>query len=323
MRIDLHTHSTCSDGTDSPADLVAAAAGADLDVVALTDHDTFAGWDEARDAAARLGIGLVLGAEVSCRLAGTSVHMLAYLPDPTDGPLQEMLERIREGRNGAGTPHRRAPPPTRHRHHRRRGRRAVARGHLAGAAAHRRRDDRGWLRPGPHRSVRPMACRGQTGVRHEICTGADRSGDPDRRRGWRARPRPRPRSGEPRPAHRRRDRTARRDRPGRDRGRPSRSRRGSTTRAARARGRPRSGGDGIQRLPRARQERARPRLLYDRAGRARTPADPGRRRSPNVPGVRSRMRSCPDGSPEEDTSSIDRAVSRCAGWGWALAGWWP
>lgn len=100
MRIDLHTHSTCSDGTDSPADLVAAASGADLNVVALTDHDTFAGWDEARDAAARLEIGLVLGAEVSCRLAGTSVHMLAYLPDPTDGPLQEMLERIREGRNG-------------------------------------------------------------------------------------------------------------------------------------------------------------------------------------------------------------------------------
>jgi 3',5'-nucleoside bisphosphate phosphatase len=100
VRIDLHTHSSYSDGTDPPAGLVTKAGGAGLAVVALTDHDTFDGWDEAKDAAERVGIGLVPGAEVSCRLGMSSVHMLAYLPDPTDGPLQDMLERIRDGRNG-------------------------------------------------------------------------------------------------------------------------------------------------------------------------------------------------------------------------------
>ncbi|WP_020580208.1 PHP domain-containing protein [Actinopolymorpha alba] len=104
MRIDLHTHSSCSDGTDSPAALVRAAAAAGLDVLGLTDHDTFAGWDEARAEAEQCGIGFVPGAEVSCRLAGTSVHLLAYLPDPTDAELSSMLERIREGRN-ARVPH--------------------------------------------------------------------------------------------------------------------------------------------------------------------------------------------------------------------------
>ncbi|MEQ4207829.1 PHP domain-containing protein [Actinopolymorpha sp. B9G3] len=99
MRIDLHTHSRCSDGTDSPGVLVDHAAAAGIDVLALTDHDTFAGWDEARAEAERLRIGLVVGAEVSCRLAATSVHMLAYLPDPGEPELQAMLERVREGRN--------------------------------------------------------------------------------------------------------------------------------------------------------------------------------------------------------------------------------
>ncbi|HZC26101.1 MAG TPA: PHP domain-containing protein [Actinopolymorphaceae bacterium] len=99
MRIDLHTHSSCSDGTDAPPALVAAASDARLDVLALTDHDTFAGWDDALSAAVRLGVGLVRGAEVSCRLGPASVHMLAYLPDPGDAALQEMLERIRAGRD--------------------------------------------------------------------------------------------------------------------------------------------------------------------------------------------------------------------------------
>ncbi|KAA9155152.1 PHP domain-containing protein [Amycolatopsis acidicola] len=86
MRIDLHTHSTVSDGTDTPAELVAVAAKAGLDVVALTDHDTTAGWAEAT-AALPPGLTLVPGAELSCVSEhdpgrGISVHLLGYLFDP-------------------------------------------------------------------------------------------------------------------------------------------------------------------------------------------------------------------------------------------------
>jgi 3',5'-nucleoside bisphosphate phosphatase len=80
--IDLHTHSTASDGTESPAELVRAAAAAGLRVVALTDHDTTAGWDEAAAALPR-GLTLVRGAEISCVADGVSLHLLAYLFDPT------------------------------------------------------------------------------------------------------------------------------------------------------------------------------------------------------------------------------------------------
>lgn len=99
MRIDLHTHSTASDGTLSPGALVRAAAAAGLDVVALTDHDTAAGWAEAEAAALDTGIGLVRGLEVSTRHAGQGVHLLAYLVDPTYPPLVEALARILDGRN--------------------------------------------------------------------------------------------------------------------------------------------------------------------------------------------------------------------------------
>lgn len=99
MRIDLHAHTSRSDGTDSPVELIQAAAAAELDVVALTDHDTFIGWDEARAEAERLGVGLIVGAEISCRFGHMGVHLLAYLPDPTDSTLQNELERVREGRN--------------------------------------------------------------------------------------------------------------------------------------------------------------------------------------------------------------------------------
>lgn len=86
MRIDLHTHSTASDGTDSPAELVTAAAGAGLDVLALTDHDTTAGWARAA-AALPPGLSLVRGAELSCASDDghggyATVHLLAYLFDP-------------------------------------------------------------------------------------------------------------------------------------------------------------------------------------------------------------------------------------------------
>ena len=82
MLIDLHTHSTASDGTESPADLIASAAAAGVDVLAITDHDTAAGWPEAAAAAARHGVALVRGAELSCTAGGISVHLLGYLFDP-------------------------------------------------------------------------------------------------------------------------------------------------------------------------------------------------------------------------------------------------
>lgn len=98
MTIDLHAHSRVSDGTATPADLVRAAAAAGLDVVAITDHDTTAGWAEAADAAVEAGIGLVRGIEVSTRFRGAGVHLLAYLPDPDDQALQAELGRIVAGR---------------------------------------------------------------------------------------------------------------------------------------------------------------------------------------------------------------------------------
>lgn len=99
MRIDLHTHSRRSDGTDSPTELVAAAIAAGLDVVALTDHDTAEGWEESRAAADGTGLVLLAGMEISCTYAGAGVHLLAYGPDPTYPPLLRELDRILEGRN--------------------------------------------------------------------------------------------------------------------------------------------------------------------------------------------------------------------------------
>lgn len=94
MRIDLHAHSCLSDGTDRPADLVRAAVRAGLDVVALTDHDTVAGWHEAADAARDEPITLVRGIEVSTLLHGRSVHLLAYLPDASHVGLDNALEQV-------------------------------------------------------------------------------------------------------------------------------------------------------------------------------------------------------------------------------------
>lgn len=101
--IDLHTHSTASDGTDSPAGLVAAAAGAGLDVVAITDHDTTAGWDAAA-AALPPGVALVRGAEFSCvsptgRGDGdVPVHLLGYLFDRSHPAVVAEQRRLRSER---------------------------------------------------------------------------------------------------------------------------------------------------------------------------------------------------------------------------------
>jgi 3',5'-nucleoside bisphosphate phosphatase len=98
MRIDLHAHSNASDGTDSPAEVLAAATAAGLDVVALTDHDTTAGWAEAF-AARPAGLTVVPGVEFSCVHTAEdgrqiSLHLLAYLIDPDDAQLQGEFERL-------------------------------------------------------------------------------------------------------------------------------------------------------------------------------------------------------------------------------------
>lgn len=97
MRIDLHTHSTASDGTDTPAELVRNASAAGLDVVALTDHDTVRGHAAAK-AALPEGLTLVTGAELSCRLDGVGLHMLAYLFDPEEPELARERELVRDDR---------------------------------------------------------------------------------------------------------------------------------------------------------------------------------------------------------------------------------
>lgn len=100
MRIDLHTHSLESDGTGTPAQVMHEAAAAGLDVVALTDHDTVAGWDEASAAAAEAGITFVPGIEVSCRHNGISIHLLSYWHRRDDAAVANMLELTRGGRVG-------------------------------------------------------------------------------------------------------------------------------------------------------------------------------------------------------------------------------
>ncbi|MEV7342585.1 PHP domain-containing protein [Streptomyces sp. NPDC093544] len=97
MRIDLHAHSTASDGMDTPAQLVRNAAAAGLDVVALTDHDSTRGYAEAIDALPA-GLTLVTGAELSCRLDGISMHLLAYLFDPEEPALLDERELVRDDR---------------------------------------------------------------------------------------------------------------------------------------------------------------------------------------------------------------------------------
>ncbi|WP_434596130.1 PHP domain-containing protein [Streptomyces sp. A5-4] len=97
MRIDLHTHSTASDGTDTPAELVRNAAAAGLDVVALTDHDSTRGHAEAI-AALPASLTLVTGAELSCRVDGIGLHMLAYLFDPAEPDLASEIELVRDDR---------------------------------------------------------------------------------------------------------------------------------------------------------------------------------------------------------------------------------
>jgi predicted metal-dependent phosphoesterase TrpH len=93
--IDLHAHTSVSDGTETPAELVAAAIEAGLDVVAITDHDATSGWSDAFEAARGTGLAVVPGLELSTQLDNASVHVLGYLVDPTHPALVAETERIR------------------------------------------------------------------------------------------------------------------------------------------------------------------------------------------------------------------------------------
>ncbi|PSL39902.1 hypothetical protein CLV49_3557 [Labedella gwakjiensis] len=95
---DLHTHSSVSDGTETPGRLVLSAAAAGLGTVAITDHDSTAGWSQAADAAIDARITLIPGMEFSTRLGYRSIHLLAYLFDPHDADLVAEMTRIRDAR---------------------------------------------------------------------------------------------------------------------------------------------------------------------------------------------------------------------------------
>ncbi|TDE08771.1 PHP domain-containing protein [Jiangella asiatica] len=98
MRIDLHTHSSVSDGTDRPDELICLAKAAGLDVVALTDHDTFDGWAAAISAGEDSGVEVVPGVEISTELRGHGVHLLGYFVDPANRALADELARVRGDR---------------------------------------------------------------------------------------------------------------------------------------------------------------------------------------------------------------------------------
>ena len=97
--IDLHTHSICSDGTDTPTELVAMAERIGLKALALTDHDTVAGIPELLTAAENLSVEVVPGIELSAEWEQGTMHVLGYFIDHTNPTLLERIERLRKGRD--------------------------------------------------------------------------------------------------------------------------------------------------------------------------------------------------------------------------------
>jgi predicted metal-dependent phosphoesterase TrpH len=96
--IDIHTHTTCSDGTDTPRELVNKAIVQGLEILGISDHDTTSGWAEATESL-RGTLKLVLGSEISCLTNdGVSVHVLGLLFDPDHEEMQQVLEETRDGR---------------------------------------------------------------------------------------------------------------------------------------------------------------------------------------------------------------------------------
>ncbi|MGH8873720.1 MAG: PHP domain-containing protein [Acidimicrobiia bacterium] len=98
--IDLHTHSSFSDGSDRPSELVAEAARLGLSAIALTDHDTLEGIEEARRAGHRLGVEMIPGTEISCEWRRGGMHMTVLFLEPGAGPLQDRLATLRASRDG-------------------------------------------------------------------------------------------------------------------------------------------------------------------------------------------------------------------------------
>lgn len=99
MSVDLHLHSTISDGSESPADIVELAVAAGLSAIALTDHDILDGIPEARAAAEMRDLVFIPGTELSVDWGGAAMHMLMYFLEPGPGPLQDRLVAVREGRS--------------------------------------------------------------------------------------------------------------------------------------------------------------------------------------------------------------------------------
>lgn len=98
MTVDLHSHSTASDGSDHPADLVSLAVAKGLSALALTDHDTQEGLAEARAAAAATNLELIPGTELSLNFDGGGMHLVVLWLEPGAGPLQDRLEGLQDGR---------------------------------------------------------------------------------------------------------------------------------------------------------------------------------------------------------------------------------
>ncbi|MCF7204032.1 PHP domain-containing protein [Pseudomonas oligotrophica] len=98
MSVDLHCHSTASDGTLAPAEVVARAHAQGVRLLALTDHDTLDGLEQAGQAAARLGVSLVSGIELSCQWNGATIHVLGYAFEPQAPALQHAIAALHDGR---------------------------------------------------------------------------------------------------------------------------------------------------------------------------------------------------------------------------------
>ena len=99
MAVDLHVHSKASDGTESPAEVVRLATEAGLAAIALTDHDTLEGIDEARQEAEGRGIELIPGVELSCQWDRGGMHIVVLFLEPGEGPLQDRLQELRDARH--------------------------------------------------------------------------------------------------------------------------------------------------------------------------------------------------------------------------------
>ena len=99
MTVDLHAHSTASDGTETPAEVMRIAARADLISVALTDHDTLEGLAEAQIVADGVGVDLIPGTEISCEWAQGTMHMVILFLEPGPGPLQDRLWDLQASRS--------------------------------------------------------------------------------------------------------------------------------------------------------------------------------------------------------------------------------